>query len=132
MKKTAAVLAMTGALSLGVAAPAFAGGNCGYRTSCTSLSNGTLSIFLSSSSTIDNTLSIVVSYKKTGGGTVSARFGRTYNGSNAWGGWFNQSSGTTKSTTWTNGYSVSGCKSAVGLMEVSGQQTFQTPPVTSC
>ncbi|MEU7733621.1 hypothetical protein AB0B51_10875 [Streptomyces griseus] len=133
MKKMAAVAAMGTILALGVgASPAVAAGNCGSVTSCTSLSSGELSIFLSSAATVENRLNVVVSYKKNSGSSINARFGYSYSGSNHWAGYFNQSSGTTKRTTWNNAYVHSTCKSAVGMMQVTGQQTFQTPPVTGC
>ncbi|MFG3403983.1 hypothetical protein [Streptomyces sp. NPDC048142] len=133
MKKMAAVVAMGSVLALGVgASPAVAAGNCGYTASCTSLSSGQLRIFLSSAATVDNRLNVVVSYKKNSGSSIKARFGYSYSGSNRWAGYFNQNRGTTKRSTWTNAYVHSSCKSAVGMMQVAGQQTFQTPPVTGC
>lgn len=133
MKKMAATVAMTGVLALGVgASPAVAAGNCGSVTSCTDLSSGRLTIFLSSAATADNRLNVVVSYQKNSGSAINARFGYSYSGANHWAGYFNQSSGTTKRSTWTNAYVQSTCKSAVGMMQVTGQQTFQTPPVTGC
>ncbi|MDQ0986171.1 hypothetical protein [Streptomyces sp. V2I9] len=133
MKKMAAVVAMGSVLALGVgASPAVAAGNCGYVESCTTLSSGRLSIFLSQASTVENRLNVVVSYRKDSGSSINARFGYSYSGSNHWAGYFNQSAGTTKRSTWTNAYVHSTCKSAVGMMQVTGQQTFQTPPVTGC
>ncbi|MCB5170468.1 hypothetical protein LG634_37470 [Streptomyces bambusae] len=131
MKKTTAVVAMTGMLMAGAAAPAMAGGNCGYRTSCTSLSNGKLTIFLATG-TVANYLSPSVTYQKTGGSAVTVRLGYAYNGSDHWGSWYTQSAGTTKNKTWSNAYYISGCRSAVGLLDAANQQQFQTPPVTSC
>lgn len=128
----AATMAMTGVLALGVgASPAVAAGNCGSTTSCTQLSSGELTIFLSSASTADNRLNVVVSYRKDSGSSINARFGYSYSGTNHWAGYFNQSSGT-KRTTWNNAYVQNTCKSAVGMLQVTGQQTFQTPPVTGC
>lgn len=133
VKKMAATVAMASALTLGLgASPAVAAGNCGYTSSCTQLSSGELTIFLSSAATADNRLNVVVSYRKDSGSAINARFGYQYAGSNHWAGYFNQSAGTTKRSTWTNAYVHSTCKSAIGMMQVTGQQTFQTPPVTGC
>ncbi|WP_407548678.1 hypothetical protein QOM21_05940 [Streptomyces sp. Pv4-95] len=63
-------------------------------------------------------------YKKTGGGSITARVGYNRSGSTAWSGWFSQSSGTTKTGSWSN---VTYCAGTVGLLEVRGQQTYQTP-----
>ena len=95
------------------------------------LVHAALTIFLSSAATTDNRLNVVVSYRKDSGSSINARFGYSYSGTNHWAGYFNQSSGT-KRATWTNAYVQSTCKSAVGMMQVTGQQTFQTPPVTGC
>lgn len=67
-------------------------------------------------------------YVKTSGGTISARLGYNRGGVNHFGGTFSQSSGTTKTSSW-NG--VTYCSATVGLLNVSGQQTFQTP-LASC
>lgn len=64
-------------------------------------------------------------YKKTEGSSITARVGYSVNGTDHWGGWFSQSSGTTKSGNWSG---VSYCSSSVGMLHVKGQQTFQTPP----
>ncbi|MGK5450195.1 hypothetical protein [Streptomyces radiopugnans] len=105
-------------------------GNCGHYVSCTSLSNGTLYIKLSDGN-IGYNMNIRTEYKKTGGSTISAKFGYSLKGSNYWSGSYSISSGQTKGHTWANAYPT-GCPSAVGLLLPSGQSTFQTPPVTSC
>ncbi|MCW5251832.1 hypothetical protein [Streptomyces sp. SHP 1-2] len=62
---------------------------------------------------------------------ITARFGWTHVGTAHTGSWFSQSSGTTKSTKWSN-YNLSGCNAVIGWMEVQGQQTFNNAPVTQC
>lgn len=63
-------------------------------------------------------------YTKNDGSSITARVGYNRAGSTSWSGWFSQSSGTTKTGSWSG---VSYCSSTVGLLEVRGQQTFQTP-----
>ncbi|WP_137235449.1 hypothetical protein [Streptomyces sp. BPSDS2] len=133
MKKLTATAAMVGVLTLGVGvSPAAAAGNCGYTSSCTDLSSGRLTVFLSSASHIDGRMNIVVSYKKNSGSPINARFGYNMAGSIKWAGRFNQSRNTTKNTTWKDAYVIKTCKSTVGMLDVTGQQTFNTPPATGC
>lgn len=106
------------------------GGNCDHNVSCTSLSNGRLYIGLYQGSS-SRSLNIRTWYTKTGGSTISAKFGYSLQGSNRWSGSYSISSGQTKGHTWPDAYPT-GCPSAVGLLLPSGQPTFQTPPVTSC
>lgn len=131
MKRVLTTIGMVGVLTLGVgAAPAAAAGNC-PQGSCTTLSNGMLwiSLPLDPVSNYD----VRVSYRKDSGSTITARFGWQYGGGAPnWAGNFNQSAGTTKGTTWNRVYPESSCTSAVGLLNVIGQQTFQTPPLTPC
>lgn len=68
-------------------------------------------------------------YEKTGGGTITAKLGFNYAGTNTWGSTFTQSAGTTKSASWTRYWSTD-CYSTVGLLSVTGQGTFQTPAGT--
>ncbi|MBY8884972.1 hypothetical protein K7472_08935 [Streptomyces sp. PTM05] len=112
------------------AKPAFQGGNCDYYVSCTSLSNGTLyvSVFDAGSRPSE----IQDQYVKTGGGTITARF--EYNDGSSIhydNGAFSQGSGQTKTFEWKNQYPAS-CAPIVGILSVSGQGTFQTPPVDDC
>ncbi|MYT33092.1 hypothetical protein GTY73_30925 [Streptomyces sp. SID8354] len=90
--------------------------------SCSSLSSGAL---FHQKFTNDKAST---SYKKTGGSSISARLGFNRAGTTKWSGWFSQGSGTTKSYSWSG---VTYCSSTVGLLEVKGQQTFQTP-LASC
>ncbi|MFD5426910.1 hypothetical protein [Streptomyces sp. NPDC127084] len=76
---------------------------------------------------------IGVSYEKNSGSAITAKFGRSYNGGPiVYAGLFNQSAGTTKSTSWKDSYYYPACYSAVGYMSVVGQTTFNTPPATGC
>ncbi|MER6979329.1 hypothetical protein [Streptomyces carpinensis] len=116
---------------MGVIAPAaMAGGNYDYGTSRTSLSNGTLWTSLTSGT--GASWNVIDSYdKKPNTSTITALFGWTHVGTAHTGSWFTQSAGTTKSTKWSN-YTLSGCNSVIGWMEVQGQQTFNNAPVTQC
>ncbi|WP_382466501.1 hypothetical protein ACFIN9_40915 [Streptomyces noursei] len=67
-------------------------------------------------------------YTKTSGSGITARVGYNRSGSTQWSGWFSQSSGTTKTGNWAN---VTYCSGTVGLLQVEGQQTFQTH-LTAC
>ncbi|MFI1200677.1 hypothetical protein ACH4VR_14705 [Streptomyces sp. NPDC020883] len=89
---------------------------------CTSLSSGAL---FHQKFTNDKAST---SYKKTGGSGISARLGFNRAGVTKWSGWFSQGGGTTKSNSWSG---VTYCASTVGLLEVKGQQTYQTP-LASC
>ncbi|MEW2133659.1 hypothetical protein [Streptomyces sp. NPDC005435] len=117
---------------MGIATPAaMAGGNFDYGTSRTKLSNGYLYTQLTMGSP-SNTTNVTDSYvKDSGTGTITARFGWTWNGTKHTGSWFTQAGGTTKSAKWSN-YSITNCNSVIGWMEVSGQQTFNNAPVTNC
>ncbi|WP_093799949.1 hypothetical protein [Streptomyces sp. Wb2n-11] len=84
---------------------------------CTTLSSGTL-YHRKYTNDIASTW-----YDKDSGGSITARLG--YDGAGyKWTGWFTQSAGTTKTGTWSD---VSYCNATIGRLEVSGQQTFQTP-----
>ncbi|WP_274912103.1 hypothetical protein [Streptomyces sp. WZ-12] len=85
---------------------------------CTSLSSGAL---FHQKYTNDKAST---SYKKTGGSSISARLGFNRAGTTKWSSWFSQGGGTTKSYSWSG---VTYCSSTVGLLEVKGQQTYQTP-----
>ncbi|MFE9308258.1 hypothetical protein ACFYM5_11225 [Streptomyces sp. NPDC006706] len=61
-------------------------------------------------------------YRKTGGGTTTARFGWN-RGTAHTGSWFSQSSGITRSSSWSN-QTINTCDSVIGWSELSCQQTF--------
>lgn len=118
-------------IGLGVTAPAaVAGGNYDYATSRTSLSNGYLYTQLSTGSDSSH-MNVKDWYNKSGGGTISARFGYSYHSGTHYGSWFSQSSGTTKAAQWSNVY-INDCQNVVGFLDVSGQGTFYNAPVTGC
>ncbi|MGW1159625.1 hypothetical protein ACWD48_15680 [Streptomyces sp. NPDC002519] len=123
---TAAVL-----IGMGVIAPAAtAGGNFDYGTSRTKLTNGYLYTSLTSGTGASwNVADWYVKDANTS--TITARFGWTHVGAVHTGSWFSQSGGTTKSAKWSN-YTLSGCNSVIGWMEVQGQQTFNNAPVNQC
>ncbi|THA26251.1 hypothetical protein E4198_17535 [Streptomyces sp. RKND-216] len=87
-----------------------------YKT-CTTLSSGVLT---HAKYTNDVTWT---EYEKDSGSRIYRRLGYQGNG-NGWGGWGYQSSGETDAKTWTG---LEYCNATIGVMEVSGQQTFQTP-----
>ncbi|MFB7554541.1 hypothetical protein [Streptomyces brevispora] len=117
-------------IGMGVIAPAAtASGNFDYGTSRSKLTNGVLWTSLTSGTTAP--WNVNVSYDKTGGGTITARFGWTHVGTKHTGSWFTQSSGTSKGSKWSN-VTLSGCNPVVGWIEVQNQQTFNNAPVTQC
>ncbi|WP_030209500.1 hypothetical protein [Streptomyces sp. NRRL S-87] len=93
--------------------------------SCTSMTNGAL--FHGKHHPDSTRTRIYSQYKKTSGSAITARLGYNYAGTNHWGDWFTQSAGTTKTKDWyTYDYDF-WCNNTVGLLNVSGQGTFQTP-----
>lgn len=113
--------------------PNIYGGNCGEPDqSCTSLSNGTLYLSVTPDSDSSGLWDVNDWYTKTGGGQISADF--QYNagyGVQNDEGTFSQTKGQTKSYSWYN-LSLSGCPQVVGILAVSGQGSFQTPPIYMC
>ncbi|WP_053164847.1 hypothetical protein [Streptomyces noursei] len=93
---------------------------------CTSLSSG--AVF--HTKVLGANVTITTSYKKESGGTITAQIGYSYKGTSHWSGQFSQSAGTTKYQSWTNYDSAFRCAPTIGLLQVSGQGTFQTPVAT--
>ncbi|MFK4064529.1 hypothetical protein [Streptomyces sp. NPDC029674] len=91
---------------------------------CTSLTSGAL--FHSKYHPNANNGAIRTWYKKTGGSAITVKLGYNKGGTTHYGAAVRQTSGTTKSKTWTTSYDGI-CSSTVGIMSVSGQGTFQTP-----
>ncbi|MBB1245844.1 hypothetical protein GL263_20135 [Streptomyces durbertensis] len=104
--------------SISLAAGCPNNGRIGYNYRCTTLAGGEL-YHRKYTNDIAGTW-----YKKKSGRAIEARLGMTWKGKNHYGSWFTQSSGTTKD--WSM-KSVTYCTDSVGLMQVKGQQTYQTP-----
>ncbi|MFE3558920.1 hypothetical protein ACFXKW_29285 [Streptomyces sp. NPDC059193] len=111
--------------TVGLAAPAQA-----RTVACTRLSNGVLCTQLANRDAADRA-QVSNSYEKTGGSTITARFGH-YNRGGTWmdQGAFTQSKGTTRYFTWGTSY-YGDCSAVVGFMD-SGGTRYQVPPVTLC
>ncbi|MBD0672203.1 hypothetical protein BU198_16190 [Streptomyces sp. CBMA156] len=107
-----------------------AGGNAGYNCSKTGLSNGALWTCIYTQSNNDY-WRLIDTYTKSGGGTITAKFGFNYHGYSYEGGWFSQSSGTEKQGQF-NDLGFNDCSDIVGWMAVQGQNTFYNAPVTIC
>ncbi|WP_073817117.1 hypothetical protein [Kitasatospora sp. CB01950] len=126
---------LIGSASVAVTEPAAkgvqeAGGNCNYEVSCTKLSNGTLYVGVYQGTNFGN--DIHDTFEKTGGGTITARF--AYNAGHGTlydQGAFTQSAGQTKYFRWQN-QTIDYCAQVVGILDVTGQGSFQTPPVYMC
>ncbi|MEU6125983.1 hypothetical protein [Streptomyces sp. NPDC047123] len=100
------------------------GYNGGPNSRCTSLTSGAL--FHSKYHPNATSGAIKTWYKKTGGGAITVKLGYTKGSTTHYGAAVKQSSGTTKSKSWTTSYDGI-CSSTVGIMSVSGQGIFQTP-----
>jgi hypothetical protein len=135
--KTSAVLTAA-ALTIGIgffAAPtASATAGCpssGYPTpgdpsaSCTSMDNGAL--FHTKFHPDASKTRIQSSYVKTGGGSITAKLGYNYSGTNHYSASFTQRSGTTVKRHWDRNDYNFWCKTTIGLLSVNGQGSFQTP-----
>jgi hypothetical protein len=70
-------------------------------------------------------------YVKTGGSTITAKLGFTAGGTTRWSNSFTQSSGQTKTYSWSN-TGVAYCTLTVGIISVVDQGQFQTPQATGC
>ncbi|MEU9489451.1 hypothetical protein AB0D83_38460 [Streptomyces decoyicus] len=101
-------------------------GHTGGGNTCTSLSSG--AVF--HEKVLGANVTITTSYTKESGGAIKAKLGYSYKGTSHWGGQFSQSAGTTKYKSWTNYDSSFRCAPTIGLLQVSGQGTFQTPVAT--
>lgn len=101
-------------------------GHSGGGNTCTSLSSG--AVF--HTKTLGANVTITTSYTKESGSAIKARLAYSYKGTSYWGGWFSQSAGTTKYKSWTNYDSSFRCAPTIGLLQVNGQGTFQTPVAT--
>ncbi|MFJ3205911.1 hypothetical protein [Streptomyces sp. NPDC086989] len=116
-------MALTG-ISLALTAPAQA-----RTAACTYLSNGILCTVLANRNY--DWAQVQNSYEKTGGSTITARFGHYNRGGTWWDqGTFTQSAGTTRYFTWP-GSDYGDCSSVVGFMD-SGGKHYEVPPVTVC
>lgn len=89
---------------------------------CTSMSNGQLCIVMNS-----RPQSIDVIYTKKNGSNIKAQLGYRMSGSSSYAGLETISKGDRATQTWTMSWP---CKSAVGLIKVQGQGTFETPSAT--
>ncbi|MFE0188119.1 hypothetical protein [Streptomyces sp. NPDC059008] len=89
---------------------------------CTSLSKGQLCIAMNS-----RPQSIDVFYTKKGGANIKAQLGYRMNGSSSYDRLETISDGDRATSTWKMSWP---CKSAVGLIKVQGQGTFETPSAT--
>ncbi|EDY48929.1 hypothetical protein [Streptomyces clavuligerus] len=92
------------------------------RVECTRLSNGQLCISLE----VDPSR-IVVFYTKTGGSTIRARLGFRSSGTD-WAGWRDIRLSERAANIWNMSYPCS--RDYVGLIQVEGQGTFETPKAT--
>ncbi|MER5212325.1 hypothetical protein ABT063_17500 [Streptomyces sp. NPDC002838] len=92
--------------------------------SCTSMSNGAL--FHRKFHPNASVTRVESKYVKVSGSAITAKLGYNYSGTNYWGSTFTQSSGTTKTKTWDRSYNF-WCNTTVGLLNVTGQGSFQTP-----
>ncbi|MFG2398446.1 hypothetical protein [Streptomyces lydicus] len=101
-------------------------GHTGGGNTCTSLSSG--AVF--HTKTLGANVTITTSYTKDSGGAITAKLGYSYKGTSHWGGQFSQSAGTTKYKSWTSYDSDFRCAPTIGLLQVNGQGTFQTPVAT--
>ncbi|MFJ3922245.1 hypothetical protein [Streptomyces sp. NPDC090022] len=111
--------------SVGLAAPAQA-----RTVACTKLSNGVLCTQLANIDPLDRA-QVSNSYEKTGGSTITARFGHYNRGGTWWDqGAFTQSAGTTRYFTWPMS-SYADCSAVVGFMD-SGGRRYEVPPVSLC
>ncbi|MCX4747322.1 hypothetical protein OG455_17640 [Kitasatospora sp. NBC_01287] len=108
------------------------GGNCGLTASCTSLTNGKLTVSLIGEGQGEPPYTVIDNYYKSGGGTITADF--EYNagsGIQVDQGAFQESSGQSKYFEWDYQY-FSSCAQVVGILAVQGQGNFQTPPIYMC
>ncbi|MEV0415491.1 hypothetical protein AB0I68_33140 [Streptomyces sp. NPDC050448] len=117
------VMALTG-VSLALAVPAQA-----RTAACTSLTNGVLCTVLANRN--GDWAQVQDSYEKTGGGTITARFGHYNRGGTWWDqGAFTQSAGTTRYFSWPAA-NYGDCLPVVGFMDAGGNR-YEVPPVTVC
>lgn len=89
---------------------------------CTSMSNGQLCIVMNS-----RPQSIDIIYTKKSGSDIKAQLGYRMSGSSSYAGLETISKGDRATQTWKMSWP---CKSAVGLIKVQGQGTFETPSAT--
>ncbi|MFF5720276.1 hypothetical protein [Streptomyces buecherae] len=101
-------------------APSLASGS--DRVKCTSMSNGQLCISLNTSPS-----RIEVFYTKKGGSAIKARLGFR-SSSTSYGPWKTINTGERANSTWNMSYPCG--RKYVGLIQVSGQKTFETPAAT--
>ncbi|WP_405589972.1 hypothetical protein [Streptomyces sp. NBC_01190] len=117
------------ATSQGTLSPATAGcpsdGQLDTNYVCTSLSSGGLFHRKYTNDVISTW------YTKTSGSAITLKLGFTAGGTTRWTGSVTESSGQTKTGTWT-GTGVAYCTLTVGIISVSGQGQFQTPQATGC
>ncbi|MGI5482283.1 hypothetical protein [Streptomyces lavendofoliae] len=93
---------------------------------CTVLGSGTL--FHQKFNASATKTQITTWYTKDSGDPITAKFGYSHGGTDYWAGNFNQSKGTTKSTSWFSYTPDFRCATTVGLLSVVGQGRYQTPP----
>ncbi|MYV99923.1 hypothetical protein [Streptomyces sp. SID3343] len=73
---------------------------------------------------------VYVGYDKTGGDTISRRFGHMNNTSYYWADWGTQYRGET-GVQWP-AWGQYGCNNVVGLMEAQGNGVYRIPPMNLC
>jgi hypothetical protein len=145
LSKSARLAVVVAAVSTAATTPAFAVGSAtpaspmsiqtagcdssGYANNnvferCTSLSSGALFTIKSSDGIIKTW------YVKVSGSQIYARLGTGYVGI-YWSGWIYQDAGTT--STHTNHIAnINMCYPTTGLLDVTGQQVFETPSTVGC